>query len=168
MNYSAIETFRVLRLQVEDCQNPFRSQHLCHHPPTALPPLPEANLTVFNPLGHRLMDEILISLLIVINAKPIDDTILLMRKKKKDSFQYFATYTRVEPQNPVILHAAIRRRKPATLVPHYCSARSNPLPSCFVYHPRVTIGWETCRRIWVVCITLNWVFRRDSNILPTN
>ena len=33
-------------------------------PPDALPPLPEATLTVF-PLGHRLMDEILISLLIV-------------------------------------------------------------------------------------------------------
>jgi hypothetical protein len=34
-------------------------------PPDALPPLPEATLTVF-PVGHRLMDEILISLLIVV------------------------------------------------------------------------------------------------------
>ena len=44
-------------------------------PPDALPPLHEATLAVFNPLGHRLMDEILISLLIFMNAKPIDDTI---------------------------------------------------------------------------------------------
>ena len=33
-------------------------------PPDALPPLPQTTLTVF-PLGHRLMDEILISLLIM-------------------------------------------------------------------------------------------------------